>query len=79
MHYDIIILGIIDCDFRFQRPRQIATRFAREGRRVFWVSHSRRISPSSEDAYKKTRLRENLWEVHLRGPETNIWGMLESA
>ena len=78
--YDIIVLSIVDYETRFQRPQQIAARFAKEGRRVFWVSHSRRLSPFSRDPYKKTRLQENLWDVQLRGPETNIYeGSLDTA
>ncbi len=36
--YDAIFLSIIDWDFRFQRPQQIATQFARDGHRVLFLS-----------------------------------------
>jgi GT2 family glycosyltransferase/glycosyltransferase involved in cell wall biosynthesis len=62
--YDVIILAIIDFDFRFQRPQQIAVQFARQGHRVLWVSPSRFLPPGSEP-YKLINLRENLWEVQL--------------
>ena len=39
--YDLIVLAIIDFDFRFQRPQQIAAQFARDGHRVFWISPTR--------------------------------------
>lgn len=35
--YDVIVLPIIDWEFRFQRPQQIATRLAAAGHRVFYV------------------------------------------
>src|SRR3990170_5416013 len=34
--YDVIFFSIINWDFRFQRPQQIATRFARNGHRIFY-------------------------------------------
>jgi GT2 family glycosyltransferase/glycosyltransferase involved in cell wall biosynthesis len=70
--YDVIILGIIDFDFRFQRPQQIAAQFARQGSRVLWVSPSRFLPPGS-DPYKLIWLREHLWEVHLRGGPCDIY------
>ncbi len=75
--YDLIVLAIIDFDFRFQRPQQIAAQFARDGHRVFWVSPTRFLPPSSSESYRLTPLRDNLWrEVsparptagHLSGP-----------
>ena len=35
---DIIILGIIDYDFRYQRPQQLANYFASIGHRVFYIN-----------------------------------------
>ncbi len=70
--YDLIILAIIDFDFRFQRPQQIAAQFARQGCRVLWVSPSRFLQPGSEP-YKLIPLRDNLWEVHLRGGPVDIY------
>ena len=71
--YDVIVLAIIDFDFRFQRPQQIAAQFARNGHRVFWVSPTRFLPPSSEEPYRLTMLRDNLWEVHLRGRHPDIY------
>jgi len=70
--YDVIVLAIIDFDFRFQRPQQIAAQFAREGHRVFWVSPSRFLPPGSKP-YEIVELRENLWEVHLCGRPVDIY------
>ncbi|WP_321472004.1 glycosyltransferase [uncultured Paludibaculum sp.] len=71
--YDVVILGIIEFDFRFQRPQQLAVRFAEEGHRVFWVSPGRHVPPSCAEAYEMLDLRENLWEVRLRGRKSSIY------
>lgn len=36
--YDVLILGVIDYDFRFQRPQHFAMRYAEDGHRVFYVN-----------------------------------------
>lgn len=36
--YDVIVFAVIDYDFRYQRPQQIADYFVREGHRVFYVN-----------------------------------------
>ena len=78
--YDVVVLGIIDYDFRFQRPQQLALRFAREGHRVFWISPTRYLSPSNSQAYELLELQENLWEIHLRGEQPDIYmGSLDEA
>lgn len=71
--YDVVILGIIDFDFRFQRPQQIAAQFARAGHRVFWISPARFLAPSAEEPYEVVPLRENIWEIHLRGPQPDVY------
>ncbi len=78
--YDVIVLGIIDFDFRFQRPQQIAAQYARNGHRVFWVSPTRFLPLSSEKAFEAVLLRDNLWEIHLRGEQPDIYmGSLDPA
>jgi polysaccharide pyruvyl transferase CsaB len=78
--YDIIILAIIDFDFRFQRPQQIAAEMARRGHRVFWVSPTRFLPLGSAASHAVTPLRPNLWEVHLRGTQPDIYmGTLEES
>ncbi len=71
--YDVIVLAIIDFDFRFQRPQQIAAEFARRGHRVFWISPTRFLPSTSATAYEASRLRENLWEIHLRSRQADIY------
>jgi GT2 family glycosyltransferase/glycosyltransferase involved in cell wall biosynthesis len=70
--YDVVILAIIDFEFRFQRPQQIAVQLALQGSRVLWVSPSRFLPPGSEP-YKLIQLRDNLWEVQLRGGPVDIY------
>ena len=36
--FDVLIFGIIDYDYRYQRPQQIADHFAAEGHRVFYIN-----------------------------------------
>ena len=71
--YDVIVLAIIDFDFRFQRPQQIASQFARQGHRVFWISPTRFLPASVTEPYNVTKLRENLWEIHMRGQQPDIY------
>ena len=72
--YDIVILAIIDFDFRFQRPQQLAAQFAAQGHRVFWVSPTRFLKPNHSQLFEIAKLRNNVWEIHLRGPELDIYG-----
>ena len=71
--YDVVIFAIFDFDFRFQRPQQIAAQFARRGHRVFWISPARWIPPASQQHYEAIALRENLWEIHLRGQRPDLY------
>jgi GT2 family glycosyltransferase/SAM-dependent methyltransferase/glycosyltransferase involved in cell wall biosynthesis len=71
--YDILVLGIIDFDVRFQRPQQLAAQFARDGHRVFWVSPTRFVAPTSKTPYLLRGLRKNIWEVQLRGPQPDVY------
>jgi len=71
--YDLVVLPVFEFDFRFQRPQQLAIQFARNGQRVFWVSPSRRVPASSSDPCEVSPLRENLWEVRLRGRCPSIY------
>ncbi|HEV1284001.1 MAG TPA: glycosyltransferase [Bryobacteraceae bacterium] len=78
--YDVVVLAIIDFDFRFQRPQQIAAEFARRGHRVFWVTATRVLPLHSADPYRARELRPNLWEVSVRAPQTDLYcGVLSDA
>jgi len=63
--YDVIVLPIIDWDFRFQRPQQLATQFARRGHRVFYVRAAFR---PGADAVSLRRIDDRVLEVGLAGP-----------
>lgn len=54
---DVIVLSIIDYDFRHQRPQHFAQRFARLGHRVFYVN------TNFAAAYGEKELDENLTQV----------------
>ncbi|MBC7928504.1 MAG: glycosyltransferase [Bryobacteraceae bacterium] len=71
--YDVVMLPIFDFEFRFQRPQQLAMQFARAGHRVFWVSPSRMLSSASSHAYEISPVRNNIWEVNLRGPKLHVY------
>jgi GT2 family glycosyltransferase len=59
--YDVLVFSIVNWDFRFQRPQQVATRFAQNGHRVFYVSVDLRKQPS----YTKRELLDNIYEITL--------------
>lgn len=64
-HYDVIVFSVIDYDFRYQRPQQIADHFSREGHRVFYINANFK-SEGGTDIRKKA---ENLWIVTLANQE----------
>ncbi|MDL2253599.1 glycosyltransferase [Ruminococcaceae bacterium OttesenSCG-928-I18] len=67
-HHDVIVLSIIDFDFRYQRPQHIATQFARAGHRVFYVNVNHRSSglkTVKENLYVVDFENEAAGSVHL--------------
>lgn len=58
--YDVIILSIIDFDFRYQRPQHFATRFAKNGHRVFYINANHHKDNSVN------QISENLFIVNLK-------------
>lgn len=68
--FDIIFFPIIDWDERFQRPQQLASRFAEAGHRVFYLNHH---FLCGDRPYELRNRRERLWEVHFRGPQIDIY------
>jgi GT2 family glycosyltransferase/glycosyltransferase involved in cell wall biosynthesis len=68
--FDVICLPGIEWDFRFQRPQQLAAEFARQGHRVFYVSHQmRREGPP----YELKEVRAGVYQVSLRGPARDVF------
>src|SRR5215203_803413 len=63
--YDVVVFSIIDWDFRFQRPQQIATQLGRHGHRVLYVSASRFLPPDGP-AWTLAWKAKNVVEVALR-------------
>jgi GT2 family glycosyltransferase/glycosyltransferase involved in cell wall biosynthesis len=64
-HYDAIVFSIIDWDFRFQRPQQLATQFGRHGHRVFYLSTTQFLSPGGP-AWDLARKAERVGELRIR-------------
>ena len=56
---DVIILSVIDYNFRHQRPQHFAQRFAQDGHRVFYVN------ANFHKPYNVTETEENLYVVDL--------------
>lgn len=63
-HYDVIVLPIIDWHFRYQRPQQLASRFALRGHRVFYVATA---FHDSDKAIVRS-LARGIAEIQLPGP-----------
>ncbi|MEX0879671.1 MAG: glycosyltransferase [Thermoanaerobaculia bacterium] len=78
--YDAIVFSIIDWDFRFQRPQQLATQFGRHGHRTFYLSTTQFLAPGGP-AWDLTRKAERVAELRLRSRKApNIYrGLLEAA
>ncbi|HZN69355.1 MAG TPA: methyltransferase domain-containing protein, partial [Tepidisphaeraceae bacterium] len=68
--FDVVCFPIIDWDFRFQRPQQLAACFGARGRRVFYVSQ---VFRPNGDPYELRERRPNVYEVSLRGPRQNVY------
>lgn len=78
--WDVVIFSIIDWDFRFQRPQQIATQLGRHGHRVFYLSPSRTVPPDGP-AWTMAWKAKNAVELALRGrrPLDVYGGRLDEA
>lgn len=59
--YDVLILSVIDYDFRYQRPQHFASRFAENGHRVFY------INANFVRKYKIQQRSERLYVVDFEG------------
>ena len=79
-HYDVVVFSIIDWDFRFQRPQQLATQFGRHGHRVFYLSTTRFLSPGGA-AWDLARKAERVGELRIRSRRAlNVYsGKMEIA
>jgi GT2 family glycosyltransferase/glycosyltransferase involved in cell wall biosynthesis len=62
---DVVIFSIIDWDFRFQRPQQIAAQLGQAGHRVFYLSTTRFLPPEGP-AWSLSWKAKNVVELSLR-------------
>ncbi len=78
--YDVVVFSIIDWDFRFQRPQQLATQFGRHAHRVFYLSTTQFLSPGGA-AWGLSRKAERVGELRIRSRRSlNVYsGKLEAA
>jgi len=80
--YDAIVFSIIDWDFRFQRPQQLATQFGRHGHRVFYLSTTQWLaSGEGGPAWDLVRKAPNVAELRIRSrrPLDVYRGALDAA
>jgi polysaccharide pyruvyl transferase CsaB len=78
--YDVVVFSIIDWDFRFQRPQQLAAQFGRHGHRVFYLSTTQFLSPGGP-AWDLKRKTERVGELRIRSRRAlNVYsGRLEAV
>lgn len=62
--HDVVCFSIIDWESRWQRPQQLASKFADNGHRVFYVRMSGFLPPGGRP-YEVTELRDNVWAVKV--------------
>ncbi|MCX8069214.1 MAG: glycosyltransferase, partial [Thermodesulfovibrionales bacterium] len=73
--YDIFIFSMIDFSFRYQRPQQLASYFAKKGHRVFYLNITQFIDMDNEKDFEVKEITQNLWEVFLKCPfSLDIYG-----
>lgn len=65
--YDVVCFSIINWEFRWQRPQQMMTEWARRGRRVFYLRMTDFLPPGGEP-FVAEPLAENVWEIRLALP-----------
>jgi len=65
---DVFCLPIINWDFRFQRPQQLLTQFARDGHRVFYLKAT--FAGFGKPAASMRRISAGIFEVALPGDST---------
>ena len=71
LKYDLILFSVIDWHLRFQRPQHLASQFARNGHRVFYVSISFDKAPpgrAARAAPALTTILPHIYELRLAGP-----------
>lgn len=70
--YDVICLPIIDWFFRFQRPQQILTQFAKNGSRVFYINPT--FLKNSYVPFQLKEIQKNIFDISIiADPSLNIY------
>jgi len=74
--FDVIVLGVIDYDFRFQRPQQLAVRYAQNGHRVFYFNanhyHESSLFEIQENLYVINIHNDKYTAIHLTDWDTQM-------
>lgn len=63
-HYDLVCLSVIDWSFRYQRPQQILSQFAKNGSRIFYISSD--FLDRGGESYQCREIGRNIFEVRIR-------------
>jgi GT2 family glycosyltransferase/2-polyprenyl-3-methyl-5-hydroxy-6-metoxy-1,4-benzoquinol methylase/glycosyltransferase involved in cell wall biosynthesis len=63
--YDVVILANIDWKARWQRPQQLATQFARNGHRVFYVVAFPNFADGGARRYEAQRVADGISQVRF--------------
>jgi polysaccharide pyruvyl transferase CsaB len=67
---DIICFPVIDWDFRFQRPQQLLSQFARNGHRVFYIRTQ--FKGTTEATVDVRQITEGVYEITLPGDASTV-------
>lgn len=68
----IIVFPVIDWDYRYQRPQQLAVEFAKQGSRVFYLGATPLMGRSSKPYVVMESSAENVYLVQLFNGTCNI-------
>lgn len=63
--HDVVCFSVIDWDFRFQRPQQLLTQFARAGHRVFYIETT---FTDQDHGLVCEAIDDNIYGVRLAAP-----------
>lgn len=66
--YDVFFFPMIDFSFRYQRPQQLASYFAKNGHRVFYLNITQFLPLDAKEPVKIKEIKNNLFEVFLKCP-----------
>jgi len=69
--YDVIFFSIVDWSFRYQRPQHIASMFAKNGHRVFYLS----IEFGKQHSYRKKLVAENIYNIVLPAEKDSVYSL----